>query len=99
MLLLQRAAHQVQSININPPYLNEQHPNFSIELKVAVNAWMELYSDPNEQPSSVEKQVGKILKNQNIEATNSSVTQRIASLITPNVIKVRRGAVITLINK
>ncbi len=95
----QESSCQSQSINKNLPYLDEQHPNFSAELKVAVNAWMELYSDPNEQPSSVKKQVGKILKNQNIEATNDSVIKRIASLITPNVIKVSRGAVMTLRNK
>jgi len=95
----EKPVHQVQSINKIPPYLNEQHPNFSIELKVAVNAWMELYSDPNKQPTSVEKQVGKILENQNIEATNGSVIQRIASLITPNAIKVKRGSVMTLIKK
>jgi hypothetical protein len=60
---------------------------------------MELYSDPNKQPSSVAKQVGTILENQSMEATNNSVTLRIASLITPNAIKVKRGSVITLINK
>ena len=94
-----KSSCQDKSINKNLPYFDEQHPNFSSELKVAVNAWMELYSERDKQPSSVGKQVEKILKNQNIEATNSSVIQRIASLITPNAIKVKRGAVMTLINK
>lgn len=90
---------QSQSINTNLPYLDEQHPNFSIELKVAVGAWMELYSEKEKQPSSVGKRVEKILENQNIKATNDSVIQRIATLITPNAIKVKRGAVMTLISK
>lgn len=95
----QKSSYQDKSINKNLAYLDEQHPNFSIELKVAVNAWMELYSDREKQPSSVEKQVEKILENQNIKATNNSVIQRIATLITPNVIKVKRGSSMTLVNK
>jgi hypothetical protein len=33
----QKSSYQSQLINKNLPYLDEQHPNFSIELKVAVN--------------------------------------------------------------
>jgi len=58
----QESSCQSQSINKNLPYLDEQHPNFSAELKVAVNAWMELYSDPNEQPLSVGKRGENIKK-------------------------------------
>ncbi len=79
-------------INDTPPYLDENHPNFSLELKMAITAWIELYGDANAQPTSVEKLVVRVLKTHHLEASNSSVTKRIATLITPNTMKVKRGA-------
>jgi hypothetical protein len=84
-----------------PPYLNPNHPNFAFELMVAIELWMNLFSDETriESTMSVRKRTVKALENMGIEPTNESVSTRLATIITPDHMKPKKGSAMPLIIK
>ena len=84
-----------------PPYLDSGHPNFALELKVAIELWMNLFSDETRIDStmSVRKRTVKALANMGIEPTNESVSTRLATIITPDHMKPKKGSAMPLIIK
>lgn len=79
------------------PYLDENHPNFAIELKVAINAWVALFADDkNASSSSIKKHLIKWLEAAGWKTEGEEIKNRITTIITPNRLKTKRGSSISI---
>lgn len=66
------------------PYLDEAHANFSPELKIAINAWSDIYSNPQQVNSrGVKVTLKNWLAKNKIKLDSNAAFERIASVITP----------------
>ena len=66
-----------------PSFLDKNHPNFAPELKIAHDAWTDIYSDPEKHHNrGVKTELQEWMNKKNIKVSSDAQLDRIATVIT-----------------